>query len=178
MCVRLLGMVDLVGCSMIAPSRIDLIRTAYHTAFLESDDNDTHVGALLINEGWLISSANRLPDNVERIKERLRRPNKYKWIEHAERGVIFRAASEGFVTRGATMVAPWAACPDCARAIVCAGISELVVHGPARNKSPKDWAEQMAIGDEILKEGGVKLTVIDDQIGNCHHQMRGIIWHP
>ena len=56
------------------------------------------------------------------------RPEKYDWIEHAERNAIYAAAREGRKLMGATMYLNKFPCVECARAIAQTGITELY-HG-------------------------------------------------
>src|SRR5437660_184888 len=58
------------------------------------------------------------------------RPAKYFWTEHAERNAIYAAARNGIPLAGCRMYLPWFPCVDCARAIVQAGIAELVSLAP------------------------------------------------
>ncbi len=61
------------------------------------------------------------------VPERLVRPTKYLWIEHAERNAICNAARAGTATEACTIFVEIMPCMDCARAIVQAGIIEVVV---------------------------------------------------
>lgn len=58
------------------------------------------------------------------------------------------------------MICPWAACADCARAVVLAGIDVLVRHAinPDLNGEAQErWRASIADGDTILREGGVRV---------------------
>jgi dCMP deaminase len=118
-----------------------------------SHDLSTHNAAIVARpEGGYVSAANRFPSGV---KPRHNRPDKYLRIEHAERNAIYTAAATGFHTGGATMYCLWFACPDCARAIVCAGIYEVVGHVVPRQLTPPRWLEAIEEGERILREAGV-----------------------
>jgi deoxycytidylate deaminase len=82
---------------------------------------------------------------------------KLTYIEHAERLAIHTAARNGIRTEGATMYAVWAACPECARAIVGAGITRLVTLQATRDLTPERWAEPIRIADRMLAEAGVRV---------------------
>jgi len=60
------------------------------------------------------------PSRVEsgRRPERLERPAKYLWLEHAERNAICNAARAGTATEACTIYVEIMPCMDCARAIV------------------------------------------------------------
>lgn len=58
--------------------------------------------------------------------ERLVRPEKYFWMEHAERNALYNAARVGIPVNGCTMYLSWLPCMDCARGIIQSGIKRLV----------------------------------------------------
>ena len=121
-----------------------------------SQDPSTQNGAILIDndENLISTGANNFCYGVKETPERWERPVKYKFVEHAERNAIYHAARDGEKTEGLTMVCGWAACCDCARAIVAAGITKLVRHKKATDKSPEFWLKDIEVADQILKEGG------------------------
>ena len=121
-----------------------------------SDDPRTQVGAMIVNaDGSVVASGvNRLPRGVEKLPGRVRMPLKRAFLEHAERDAIFHAARHGLRLDTATMVAPWAACAECARAIVAAGIGCLV-----RRPVPESrWSYSIELGDVMLREAGVTIV--------------------
>jgi dCMP deaminase len=135
----------------------------------QSPDPSTQNGAVLMDDDGriLVGAFNEFPNGVLYTDERWERPTKYFYIEHAERNVIFDAAASGIATRGLTMVCPWSACADCARAIVQAGIKTLVRHRLANDESTTNerWNQTIVAGDEILTEGGVEIVHVDSLPG-------------
>lgn len=146
----------------------EILPVAYQVAQL-SRDPSTQNGAVLIDDYGTILSAepNNFPDGVAETAERWERPAKYFFIEHAERNSIFAAARSGLNTNGLTMVCPWAACADCARAIVQAGIKTLVRHSKANDPSTTHarWDDTIVAGDALMIEGGVNIVEIDPIAG-------------
>lgn len=132
-----------------------------------SDDPHTWNGAVLVPEAaaMVVLAANRFPRRVERRPDRLERPAKYRFIEHAERAVVYRAAKIGTPTEGATLYCLWFACTDCARAIISAGIVRVVGHGKTRRATPARWRDEIAQADEMLREAGVQTVLIEDSLG-------------
>jgi len=55
------------------------------------------------------------------------KPEKYYWVEHAERNAIYNASRMGASTYGCTMYASHFPCVDCARGIVQSGILRVVL---------------------------------------------------
>jgi len=87
-----------IGCVIVAPDRA--MRTTGYNSFVRSLDDS--------------------------VAERSERPEKYWWIEHAERTAIYNAARMGTSLNGCTIYVPSLPCVDCARAIVSVGIREVV----------------------------------------------------
>jgi dCMP deaminase len=86
------------------------------------------------------------------------------YTEHAERNAIFCAARHGirlldsslYVTGGGMP------CADCVRAVIQAGIIEVVGMDSAFC-GQGDWLESCRIGEEMLIEAGVKVVLLNDK---------------
>lgn len=146
----------------------------------DSPDPRTQNAAFIYNkDGKLISLAcNRMPRGVKANDSRWERPNKYNFVEHAERNAIYKSAEYGCSTYGGTMVAPWAACCDCARAIIQSGIRRVVRHKEACERGDSHWLEQMKLADEMFEEADIdilELSVTFDEVDIRHS---GELWRP
>lgn len=120
-----------------------------------SDDAETQTMAVLVlRNGQTIRASNTLPSQCRSDRSRTTRPHKYEWIEHSERNAIYYAARNGMSTLDATMYIEWYPCADCARAIVQAGVSQLVC-GPLPSE---DGRYSFSVAHTILAEGGVEIT--------------------
>jgi dCMP deaminase len=150
-------------------------RTARH-----STDQSTKNGAILIQEGWnVIHGWNHHVEGYGGEPGHHERPLKYDLTEHAESDVIHKAAREGIKTEGLTMIANWVACPTCARAIVGAGIKHVICHQQCMDRIPERWKDQIERGLDILKRGGVELTIWSRKIGGGIENLNnGEIWYP
>lgn len=127
-----------------------------------SPDPVTQTSAIIIKHDDLVSADfNRFPNGVDVYDERWLE-DKYFYVEHAERNAIYKAASIGRSVVGATMYAPYAACHDCARGIIQAGI-KVVVHYPF--EIPERWQKSISIGSLMLKEAGVEIIQVRPSIG-------------
>lgn len=144
-----------------------LLRLAYEYAKKYSTDPSTQNGAVLINaeNEPLVFGANHFPSNVRETKERWERPLKYSFVEHAERNVIYSAAKKGIKTDGLTMYCPWFACADCARAIIQAGIVEVVGHKFEGCEGNATWQDTISKAYEMLNEAGIKYRLYEGTIG-------------
>lgn len=123
-------------------------------------------------------SINEFPRGVHYEPSRWERPGKYAYVEHAERNAIYAASRYGISTDGLTMVCPWAACADCARAIIQAGIATLVTHKQAGERSPASWQESIALAYGMLHEAGVEVHVVDAALGAPEVRHTGELWTP
>jgi len=158
----------------------DLLRNAYRLAEMCSDDPNTKNGAILISaDGRIIGTGvNRFPRGVKVTPERLMRPMKYEFMEHAERTAIFDACRRCENTVGSTMYCPWYACAPCARAIIEAGIVRVIGHKQIFDRTPEHWKETIAIGNEMFREAGVEAIQFDGPIGDCTSFFNGERWEP
>ncbi len=144
----------------------DQLRAAYKVA-LDSPDPSTQNGALLFDgNGNLVGvGCNTFTHGMPVTPDLFERPKKYAYIEHAERNAIFATVASRLGGRPVVMVCPWAACADCARAIVQAGIGVLVRH--QRDDATGRWEGSIADGDRMLVAGGVKIVTIIGDLGGC-----------
>jgi deoxycytidylate deaminase len=148
---------------------------AYKVA-TSSPDPSTQNGAIVLDKDYNIlgKGCNTFTKGVELSPEKLEKPLKYSYVEHAERNAVFncldtiRTNSAGeWIGKGKpdTMVVPWAACVDCARSIIQSGIHTLVRHRDATDRSPDHWIESITLADELLREGSVEVINVKGFLG-------------
>jgi len=132
-----------------------------------SKDPSTQIGCVIVGPAREIRSTgyNSLPRGVrDDVPERFVRPTKYLWIEHAERNAIYNAARCGTPMEGCTLYCELLPCMDCARAIVQAGIAEIVLdQARVEEYSSGHYDPHFGEARKLLEEGGVKLRLVDDQ---------------
>lgn len=154
------------------------LKAAYKAA-AKSTDRVTQNGALLVQEGWnIVTACNHHVEGYGDLNAHHERPMKYALTEHAERAVILAAARKGIKTKGLTLVANWVACPDCARAIVLSGIDTVVCHKDCQDRTPERWKDLVALGLDILRNGGVEIIEWEGKIGGVHNRNNGELWAP
>lgn len=158
------------------------LKIAYGIAADLSPDPSTQNGAILMDGAAIVAQgANRFPRGVEVTEERLERPLKYSFICHAERDAIYDAARRGVKTEGLVMYCPWYACTDCARAIIQAGIVEVIGHRTILDKTPARWKETIEIALGMLDDAGVKHGFVGGEEGELDAKgvlFNGEIWYP
>lgn len=126
-----------------------------------SKDRSRQVGCILVAPDNSVRSIgfNGFPRGLnDDHEDRHERPNKYLWTEHAERNAIYAAARNGIPLAGCRIYLPWFPCVDCARAIVQAGITELVCFEP--DFADAQWGGGFKVSAELLEEAGVRVRFI------------------
>jgi dCMP deaminase len=136
----------------------------------KSKDPNTQVACIIVGPDNEVRSTgyNSLPRGLnDNIAERLERPEKYLWIEHAERNAIYNAARAGICTKGCTIYMQGLPCMDCARAIIQSGIIKLVYDKVAwdawynnYNGNPSKWVVETQKSLIMLWEAQVEVVGI------------------
>ena len=93
------------------------------------------------------------------LSDRWERPQKYQYVEHAERNAIYNAARTGVPLNGCSAFVSLAPCADCARAMIQAGIVE--VYGPAFPKGIEYKDYGFEYSKLMMHEAGVKYIATD-----------------
>lgn len=136
---------------------------AYYAAQY-SPDPSTQNGSVLLGENGVIGVGfNDFPPGIDPNYWHGEKADKYARVVHAEVSAILSAARRGNRTVHSTLIAPWAACSNCAKHIVEAGVVRLVRHAFLDNgvTTGNYWYEDCLIGDEIMKAGGVEIVEVD-----------------
>ena len=161
------------------------LRAAYQEAQLHSDDPSTQLGAVLRPAGHqgnqVCYGSNHFPRGIKLMPERLAdRDVKLRYMEHAERDVIYKAALRGISTYEATLYVPWFACVSCARAIIGAGITRVVGHLQMMMGTPDRWQADILKADAMLDEAGVVRQYLDAKLFEDDFQVlfNGSFWTP
>lgn len=139
---------------------IDFIQAAVNVA-KSSPDRSRKVGCIIVDPADHVRAqgCNDFPIGVAASEERHERPEKYLWIEHAERNAIYSAARAGVSLQGCRIYLPWFPCMDCARAIIQAGIVELIAIEP--DLTDKTWGAQFTRALQMLREAGVAVRYVE-----------------
>jgi deoxycytidylate deaminase len=144
----------------------EYLKLAYEEA-RKSGDLSTQNGAILVDSatGQIVARGrNDIPEMCCDRPERRQRPLKCHWVCHAESWVLATAARTGVRTGGLTMYATWAACAECAKAIVMCGVKKLVRHHTPLHDHAT-WADSIAIGDQMFAEAGIEVVDLAVELG-------------
>lgn len=144
------------------PSWDQLFISMAYLVAMKSKDQSTHMGAVIIGPDNELRSTgyNSFPRGInDDCPERQLRPEKYQWFEHAERNGIYNASRFGAPLKGCRLYTNAIPCMDCARAIVQAGIIEVVVDKNWDNDSDQGydarWAEENRNTLQLFQEAKV-----------------------
>jgi dCMP deaminase len=132
-----------VGAVIFRPGANIVVAAGFNGPPRGVDDQGKHPGEALDGSRWY-------------------RPQKYLWVEHAERNAIYNAARDGLSTNGCWMFLNYTphVCADCARAIIQAGIVR-VIGGPAPFPGKgAQWAEHDIVAETMLREAGVEVVTL------------------
>lgn len=137
----------------------------------KSKDTRTKIGAVLVRDKRVISEGyNGMPMGVCDCKpERFERPEKYFWFEHAERNSVYTCARYGIPTQGTVMFTQGVPCADCTRAVIQAGVVEVVVHKQWQHYETEfyweKWIDSTKRSTAMLLEAGIPVRVFDLTLG-------------
>jgi dCMP deaminase len=138
----------------------------------KSDDPVTQCGALVVGPDKEIRTTGYVgfPRGVQHLEDRLARPAKYSFMEHAERNAIYNAVRMGISLRGCCMYITAPPCAECARAIIQSGITRVVykagriASGENDEKGPMDlssrWSESSNTANIMFAEAGVEVYIV------------------
>jgi dCMP deaminase len=128
-----------------------------------SKDTSTKVGAVITTaDGKPISwGFNGMPMGIDdNIPERHTRPEKYKWMCHAERNAMDLASRSDL--SNCVMFVTLAPCANCAQSIIQRGIRTVVVDANGTvDKVPAHWTEEMITANQMMLEAGVNIIPVD-----------------
>ncbi len=135
-----------------------LLKMAKEVASWSKDDS-TKVGAVITTEdgkpvSWGFNGMAMGIDDT--IPERMQRPEKYKWMCHAERNAM-DLAPRGDLT-GCVMFVTFACCSNCAQSIIQRRIRTVVVDEEfTAEKMPERWREDTVLAKKMMQEAGVEI---------------------
>ena len=126
-----------------------------------SKDPSTKVGCVVVGPDREIRSTgfNGFPRGIADTDERLSdRDLKYPLICHAEENAIMHAARIGLALKDCTAYVTWPPCTRCARSLIQAGISEVVI--PSGLEIPVRWKEDFERSMALFRESGVVIRTV------------------
>lgn len=131
-----------------------LMGFAEHASTKSKDS--TKVGAALVGpQGEIrVTGYNGPPRGVIDSEERRQRPTKYLFASHAEANTIAFAAREGIRTSGCSLFVTHHPCSACARSIIQAGITCVVIDDGVTSMPQ----EEFDAAEAMFREAGVEVV--------------------
>jgi len=145
---------------------IDYFLNIAESVKLKSKDRRTQIGAVIVGEDKEIVSTgfNSFPRGInDDVEERQVRPEKYYWMEHAERNALYNAARIGVSTKNTTMYLTCGVpCTDCAKGIISSGVKAIYCKTEDTTKNREHWDEHAKRSLQMFQETGVDIFYYDD----------------
>ena len=130
-----------------------------------SKDPGTQVGAIAVGKkGQILSQGyNGFPRGVRDTPERLNdREQKLKFTIHAELNLVFNASFSGISLEDSTVyVYGLPTCSECAKAMIQAGVKNLVIPASLIDKKP-EWKDSWELSKVMFQEAGLNITEVED----------------
>lgn len=138
-----------------------ILLTLAAEAATSSPDTSKKVGCVITDRDGriIVTGFNALPDGCFTTPEKLCRPEKYKWTEHAERRALNHAARHGIAVDGGSVHVTYFPCHECARSMVDSGIRRVV--SPLPDCTHATWGESWRTAIRIFQEAAVELTFME-----------------
>jgi dCMP deaminase len=149
----------------ITPPRDDryMALAFVHASF--SKDPNTHVGSVIVNcDNEIVGTGYNGPPKLFNDTDiDWERPQKYKYIKHAEANAIKHASRS---TKGATLYVTGMPCPACMLDIIDAEISKVVYfdfkkHADPNSMFQNDWAKET---EELVGKSGIQFEAFQGNI--------------
>ena len=125
-----------------------------------SKDPSTQVGAIAVKDRKVLAQGyNGFPRNMKDLEDRYNnREEKYTYIVHAEKNVIYNATYNGVSLKDSTMyVYGLPVCSECAKGIIQTGVKRVVM---LEMIVPEKWRESFKNTKLMFDEAGVKYDSI------------------
>lgn len=110
-----------------------------------SPDEENKVGAIMLSpdERIIASSYNGFLRGADDKELPCTRPDKYKFIQHAERNMLYNCSYEGIRTKDTTIICTLSPCEDCVRALYQSGVKTIIFSRLYRKFKSIDFYTEM-----------------------------------
>jgi len=140
----------------------DYFMTLVYLVATRSKDRFTHIGAVVVGPDKEIRATgyNSFPRLInDAVESRQFRPEKYYWFAHAEMNAITNAALIGVSLKNCVLYTNGVPCATCGRAVINAGIKEVVVDEGWEKHTSNKWYQEKLRTEKMFEEAGVRLRV-------------------
>jgi dCMP deaminase len=145
--------------------------TIAYLASMKSKDLRTRVGAVIVGPHNEIRATgyNGLPRGIMDRKSRYEDPDYRLYaLNHAEENAILHCAKSGISTNGTKIYTLWMPCAHCTKAIIQAGIKEVIYDvnfpGNHENTLSENDKKSLDISRELLTEAEIHVRGFDEPL--------------
>lgn len=122
----------------------------------KSKDRSTKVGCVIVGPNHEVRTTgyNGFCRGIDdEVGYRHEKPEKYFWVEHAERNAIYNAARNGIPLEGCTAYVTMVPCADCTRGLIQSGVKRILFcSGEATEKWTESFQRSQAMAIEAKVE--------------------------
>lgn len=155
---------------------IEVFMRMAHEVKKLSPDSETKVGAVMLSseDRFIASSFNGFAKGALDKKLPNTRPDKYEFMQHAERNMIYNCAYEGIRTKDTTIVCTLSPCLECLRACFQSGVRRIIFDELYSQFPDTDFYEKLPdihveidyVGDyTVLELSSMKKHVAEEEEG-------------
>lgn len=158
--------------TIIRPTWDEIFFSSVYRWAAKSKDPRTKIGAVLVD--WehkdpFSHGYNGFPRGVIDSEARYNdRNEKYFYVCHAEANAIFNCARAGRKCKDSVLYTNGVPCSDCTKAVIQAGIKEVVVHKQWQEYEQKfnwgKWNLSTIRSTNMLNEAGIPVRIFDGEI--------------
>ena len=149
------------NCSTVKTSKLQLYMERAEVAAKGSHDSETKVGAVLVKNSSGAVIADGCNGFVRGAPDAIlpnTRPEKYKYIVHAEENLIANCVRHGIATDNCMLVCTLSPCVRCMRLLYQAGITKIVVKAKYKDFEQLVLMSDIKISIDTTPEGFIELT--------------------
>ena len=130
-----------------------------------SKDPSRQIGCVAVNDKGQILSVgyNGFPRGINDDDVRLNnRIEKYKYIVHAEKNMIYNATHNGVSLDGCTVyVSGLPVCSECAKGLIQVGVKKVIMEDATNIRN--NWAESWELTRSLFDEARIKYKILEDK---------------
>jgi dCMP deaminase len=155
---------------------MDFVTDKWHRRYLQlaetvagwSKDPSRQIGCVAVNDKGQILSVgyNGFPRGINDDPVRLNnREEKYKFVVHAEKNMIYNATHNGVSLDGSTVyVSGLPVCSECAKGLIQVGVKQVIMDDATNIRD--NWAESWELTRSLFDEARIKYKILEDKNKN------------
>jgi len=152
---------------------MDFVTDKWHRRYLElaatvagwSKDPSRKIGCVAVNDKGQILSVgyNGFPRGINDDPVRLNnREEKYKFVVHAEKNMIYNATHNGVSLDGSTVyVSGLPVCSECAKGLIQVGVKKVVMDDATNIRN--NWAESWELTRSLFDEARIEYKILEEK---------------